>query len=43
MTDGGFGTLIPAGTDDGWGVLAVRGKKKKLIFVRQWRREDGKK
>ena len=21
MTDGGFGTLLPAGTDDGWGVL----------------------
>jgi hypothetical protein len=21
MTDGGFGTLIPAGTDDGWGIL----------------------
>jgi hypothetical protein len=23
MTDGGFGTLIPAGTDDGWGILAL--------------------
>ena len=31
MTDGGVGPPIPAGTDDGWGVLArpypVRGKK----------------
>ncbi len=39
MTDGGFDTLIPAGTDDGWGVLTVRGKKKKLIFVKSINRE----
>ena len=40
MTDGGFDTLIPAGTDDGWGgfgaSVPVR-KQKKLIFARQWR------
>ena len=38
MTDGGFGTLIQTGTDDGWGFWArpyPSVERKKLIFGRQ--------